>query len=215
MTDKASADKKLNSPPEGRRRQQGKAGVSYQEGQQARRINTAGNFPAVRRENAPVLRNSNGQVRPRPVPQRPASPGPDLQRPVTRRPAAQKQASAKQVFQKQAKPKDKLPVKPFVFTFLFLVLAGVIVFFVFFMTDEAALIKKSVQVEVGTSASLEMFLEGQPKYPQYLSTNLDFTTVDYNVPQTVFFVITLYGIDHDCELVVADTVPPTGEAVTQ
>ena len=178
-----------------------------------KKLNTAGNSPAVRRVNAPASRNGNGQARPRPVPQRPASQRPAAQRPVAQRPAAQKQALPNP--QRQAKPKDKLPVKPFVFTFLFLVLAGVIVFFMFFMNDEAALIKKSVKVEVGTTASLEMFLEGQPKYPQYLSTNLDFATVDYNTPQSVFFVITLYGIDHDCELVVADTVPPTGEAVTQ
>ena len=200
MTNNLPADNKRRNPPANRQRQQGKAVVSHQAGKQVRKINAAGNPPAVQRVNAPASRNGNGQVRPRPV---------------TQRPPAQKQASAKQISQKQTKPKDKIPVKPFVFTFLFLVLAGVIIFFVFFMTDEAALIKKSVQVEVGTSASLEMFLEGQPKYPQYLSTNLDFSTIDYNVPQTVFFVITLYGIDHDCELVVADTVPPTGEAVTQ
>ena len=219
MTDNLPADHERRNPPANRQRQQGKAEASHQAGQRVKRINTAGNSPAVRRVNAPASRSGNGQARPRPVPQRPASQRPARQRPVAPRAPAQKpapkQAPQRPAPQRQAKPKDKLPVKPFVFTFLFLVLAGAVVFFVFFMKDEAALIKKSVKVEVGTNASLEMFLEGQPKYPQYLSTNLDFTTVDYNTPQSVFFVITLYGVDHDCELVVADTVPPTGEAITQ
>lgn len=226
MTGNQPADHQHNNPPANRQRQQGRAEVSRQAGQQARKINTAGNHPAVqhgrgtvkrnvqsgapRKVQRPVQKTATGQTRPRPAVQRPAPQKQALPKQSVSKPISQKPA-----VQKQVKPKDKLPVKPFVLTFLFLVLAGAIVFFVFFMTDEAALIKQSVKVEVGTKASFDMFLEGQPKYPQFLSTNLDFSTVDYNVPQTVSFVISLYGIDHDCELIVADTVPPTGEPVTQ
>ena len=113
---------------------------------------------------------------------------------------AQKTMSATQILakrpvQNRPAPKDKIPARPFVLLFIFTILAAVVVTFTFFMIDEASLIKKKVTVEVGTSASFDMFLEGEPKYPQYLSTNLDFKSVDYSVPQSVFFVITLYGID--------------------
>lgn len=174
---------------------------------QAKRAPAPGQKPAAQtNRQVPAKRPQNvkpvpqKQVQGRPVPQKGAP-----QRPVSQKPAVKKTNA----------PKDKIPVRPFLLMAAFLALAGVIIFFAFFMADEAALIKKKVTVEVGTTASFDMFMEGQPKYPQYLSTNLDFTTVDYNTPQTVFFSITLYGIDHDCELVVADTVPPTGEPVTQ
>lgn len=142
---------------------------------------------------------------------RPAERRPAVQRPVSSRPV-QKTAPAAQ---KKNVPQNKIPKKPFILLAVFALLAIPVIVFAIFMIDENSLIKKSVTVEVGTTASFDMFLEGEPKYPQYLSTNLDFSSVDYTMPQTVSFVITLYGIDHDCELIVADTVAPAGEGIAQ
>ena len=141
----------------------------------------------------------------RPVQQRP---------PVQNRPVQHKAPEKKPAVKKQA-PKVKIPVRPFVLFGLIMVLVGAITVFAFFMISESSLIKKTVTVEVGNPANFEMFLEGEPKYPQYLSTNLDFTTVDYTMPQSVFFVITLYGIDHNCELKVADTIAPKADPIPQ
>lgn len=109
----------------------------------------------------------------------------------------------------------KLPVKTFVLAGAILLVVGVIAALLTFFISEQSLIKKKVTVEIGTSANFAMFLEGEPKYPEYLSTNLDFSSVDYNQLQSVFFTITLYGFDHECELVITDTTPPKGEAVAQ
>lgn len=115
----------------------------------------------------------------------------------------------------QAAPQVNLPVKTFVIFGAILLVGGVLAAFLTFFISEQSLIKKKVTVEIGTSADFSMFIQSEPKYPEYLSTNLDFASVDYNQLQSVFFTITLYGIDHECELVIADTVAPKGEAVTQ
>lgn len=153
----------------------------------------------------------------RPAPERPAVQRPVQEKHVQERPV-QKAPVQKAPVQKKEAPKapaQKIPVRPFILFGLFMLIVAVVVTFLFFVISEEALIKSKVTVEVGTSASFNMFIESEPKYPQYLSTNLDFSSVDYSKPQSVFFVITLYGIDHNCELVVADTVPPKGEGVPQ
>lgn len=167
-------------------------------------------------------RSAGGQSQRRPAqPQQHARPQvPQNRRPVQQRPPVQNRpvqhkAPEKKPAVKKQTPKVKIPVRPFVLFGLIMVLVGAITVFVFFMVSESSLIKKTVTVEVGNPANFEMFLEGEPKYPQYLSTNLDFTTVDYTMPQSVFFVITLYGIDHNCELKVADTIAPKADPIPQ
>ena len=134
--------------------------------------------------------------------------------PQNRRPAEQKAPVQKKAPEKQT-PKVKIPIRPFVLFGLFMILVGALTVFTFFMISESALIKKTVSVEVGSSASLDMFLEGQPKYPEYLDTNVDFSKIDFTRPQSVFFVITLYGFDHSCELKVVDSVAPKADAIPQ
>lgn len=165
---------------------------------------TVNTKPAERR---PVVR---GQI-----PQR------NVQNRAVRRPSAETRTVQERPVKRQPRPvktetpKVTLPVKTFVLFGLILVAIIAITSFLVFLISEQSLIKKKVTVEIGTSADFSMFIEKEPKYPEYLSTNLDFASVDYNTLQSVFFTITLYGIDHECELVIADTTPPTGEAVIQ
>ena len=172
-------------------------------GQQQRRVPTDGR-PAV-----------NNPAANRPAVNLPATNRPVRSMPSENRAAVNRQVQKAHAVKKNDGPKNKIPKKPFILLALFAILATPVVLFIFFMVDENLLIKKTVTVEAGSTASFDMFLKGEPKYPQYLSTNLDFSTIDYNAPQTVYFVITLYGIDHNCELVVADTIPPQGEAIPQ
>ena len=177
--------------------------------------------PAVQKAQLPAVqrapRNPARNVQKRSLPaERPARRAvqPAENRPVQRAPQqARKPVQKAPEVQKQEAP--KIPVRPFIIFGIVMVFVSVLAYFAFFLISESSKIKRKVTVEAGSSANFDMFLDGMPKYPQYLSTNLDFTTVDYMRPQSVFFVITLYGIDHNCELIVADTTPPTGEAVTQ
>ena len=222
MTDNLPADQKRRRTAPVQQRKQGSAQHPQRASGQIKVNNAAGNRPAVQRGKQvqgqrPVMKRPVAQ---RPVPARQAVQRPAVQRPVPQKaavktPAPQKTTPKAPAVKKPAAPKDKIPVRPFVLFGIFLILISALTIFTFFMIDESSLVKASVTVEVGTSANFEMFMKGEPKYPQYLSTNLDFSTVDYNVPQSVFFVITLYGFDHNCELKVADTTPPQGEAIPQ
>ena len=58
-----------------------------------------------------------------------------------------------------------------------------------------------------------MYIQGQPKFPEYVSCNLDFSTINYNIPQTIRFTVRMYGTNFPCVLEIVDTTPPTAEAV--
>ena len=188
------------------------------------------------RENVRVHASANT----RPAGRQPAAPHPVPKRPVQNRPVPRQSAETRTVqrhqdhslpvsqnqvqrrpvqksapVKKPAAPSAKLPVKTFIIFGTILVAGGVLAVLLAFFIGEQSLIKKKVTVEIGTKADFSMFIESEPKYPEYLSTNLDFASVDYNRLQSVFFTITLYGIDHECELVITDTVAPKGEGVTQ
>ena len=243
MTDNLPADQKRRQTPPVQRKVQGSAGQTRRATNQINRNNAAGNHPAVQRGRTQVPsrpRNAapqkaahnaahgapqakkNGQIQQRPVQVHPQAkpqaqqtrPQPKQPVPQNRRPVQQKVPVQKKVPEKQT-PKVKIPIRPFVLFGLFMILIGALTVFTFFMISESALIKKTVSVEVGSTASLDMFLEGQPKYPEYLDTNIDFSKIDFTRPQSVFFVITLYGFDHSCELKVVDSVAPKADAVPQ
>ena len=190
---------------QGREPIRGKAAVNIKPAQ--RRPAVSQPVPRKNVQNRPVTRQSaeTRVVQQHHAPQHPAGATQPRRRPV------QKAAPVK----KQAAPQVKLPIKPFIIFGAILLVAGVLAAFLTFFIGEQSLIKKKVVVEIGTSANFSMFIESEPKYPEYLSTNLDFSSVDYSRLQSVFFTITLYGIDHNCELVIADTTAPKGEAVPQ
>lgn len=159
-------------------------------------------------------------VQNKPVPRQSAETRVVQRQPAANRPSVKPQPQGRPVqkaapSRKQETPQVKLPIKPFIIFGAVLLVGIVLAAFLTFFIGEQSLIKKKVTVEIGSKADFSMFIESEPKYPEYLSTNLDFASVDYNRLQSVFFTITLYGIDHQCELVIADTVAPTGLAVKQ
>ena len=79
--------------------------------------------------------------------------------------------------------------------------------------EDTDLIVTQNTVEAGSSADLSMFLTGNPRFPEYVSCNLDFSTVNYVLPQTIRFTIRMYGVNFPCVLEIVDTTPPTAEAV--
>ena len=184
------------------------------------RIKAAGNIKPAERRPAATHPVPQRPVQNRQVPRQTAENGNVQKHPVSGKPAVRPQPQGNRI-QKTIPAKrtpargPKIPVKPFIIFGAILLVGGILAAFLTFFISEQSLIKKQVKVEIGTKADFSMFIESEPKYPQYLSTNLDFNSVDYSRLQSVFFTITLYGIDHECELVITDTVAPTGEAVTQ
>ncbi len=231
MTDNLTPDPKASQRTPAHHNRQGAGQASRQAPvkRQIRQNNTAGrNVPAAlhgrpqAQQRRPV---PQGQVRQRPVQNRPVPRQSAEIRTVQRHPEHNRPAAGGQVqrrpvqkhapVKKPAAPKAKLPVKTFIIFGVILIAGGALAVFLAFFIGEQSLIKKKVSVEIGTKADFSMFIESEPKYPEYLSTNLDFASVDYNRLQSVFFTITLYGIDHECELVIADTTAPKGEGVKQ
>ena len=81
--------------------------------------------------------------------------------------------------------------------------------------EDTALIVRQQTIEAGSTASLDMYVAGEPKFPEYVQCNLDFSTVNYVIPQTIRFTVTMYGTNFPCVLEIVDTTPPTAEGITQ
>ncbi|MBQ6017538.1 MAG: hypothetical protein IJL19_06625 [Clostridiales bacterium] len=79
--------------------------------------------------------------------------------------------------------------------------------------EDTDLIVREHTIEAGTSADVSMYITGEPRFPDYVSCNLDFSTVNYNIPQTIRFTVRMYGTNFPCELEIVDTTPPLAEAV--
>lgn len=77
------------------------------------------------------------------------------------------------------------------------------------------MIVRTNTIEAGTTADLGMYVQGQPMFPEYVSCNLDFTTVNYSVPQTIRFTVSMYGLNYPCLLTIVDTTAPTAEGIPQ
>ena len=107
-------------------------------------------------------------------------------------------------------------VAPLLALLLFVIILGAAFLgAVMIYTEDTALIVREQTVEAGTSANLDMYVTGEPKFPDYVHCNLDFATVNYVVPQTIRFTVTMYGTNFPCVLEIVDTTPPTAEAVPQ
>ena len=87
-------------------------------------------------------------------------------------------------------------------------------FFVF-MTDEARKVIPEVTTEVASPVTLDYYFTEAPVVSDLVSCNLDFTTVNYAVPQDIYFTITMYYRNYPCVLHVVDTTPATAEAIPQ
>lgn len=103
---------------------------------------------------------------------------------------------------------------PYLIVLLLVILFGIAaVWAITVFNEDTDLIVTQNTVEAGSAADLSMFLTGNPRFPEYVSCNLDFSTVNYVLPQTIRFTIRMYGVNFPCVLEIVDTTPPTAEAV--
>ena len=140
-----------------------------------------------------------------------------------RRPKPQKQPKVKQ---QKARTRTEAPAEPhakkrITTTVLLFVLFFVVIFGAIFAgavhiyQEDTSLIVSEHTIEAGQSANLGMYITGKPFMEEYVSCNLDFTTVNYTLPQTIRFTITMYGTNFPCVLNIIDTTAPTGEGIPQ
>lgn len=105
---------------------------------------------------------------------------------------------------------------PYLIVLLLVLIFGVFaVWAITVFNEDTDLIVSQHTIEAGTSANLQMYITGEPKFPEYVSCNLDFSTVNYVLPQTIRFNIRMYGVNFPCVLEIVDTTPPTAEPVPQ
>ena len=105
---------------------------------------------------------------------------------------------------------------PLLIVFLIVLLFGIAAFYaIYTYMDDTDLIVSENTIEAGTTADLSMYIKGEPKFPDYVSCNLDFATVNYTIPQTIRFTVRMYGTNFPCVLNIVDTTPPTAEAIPQ
>ena len=87
--------------------------------------------------------------------------------------------------------------------------------FLAFLTAEANKVKLEVTTEVASPVTLDYFFTEAPVVTDLVSCNLDFATVNYAVPQDIYFTITMYYRNYPCTLHIVDTTPPAAEAIPQ
>ena len=76
-----------------------------------------------------------------------------------------------------------------------ILIAGAAVWAITVFNEDTDLIVTQNTIEAGSSADLSMFLTGNARFPEYVSCNLDFSTVNYVLPQTIRFNIRMYGVN--------------------
>ena len=141
-----------------------------------------------------------------------AKPSPSRRQPV------RKTAPAKSKARKAASPKTKQNrsrVIPLMLLFIAAISIMVVYKFFVFLTDEASKVKLEVTTEVAYPVALGNFFTEDPAFPDMVSCNLDFATVNYAVPQDIYFTITMYYRNYPCTLHIVDTTAPAAEAVPQ
>ena len=138
------------------------------------------------------------------------------------RPAEEKQPKPKKTRKtvKEAKSygikrKRRFVLPLLIILLLEIIVAGAAVMALTIYNEDTDLIVREHTIEAGTSADVSMYITGEPRFPKYVSCNLDFSTVNYNIPQTIRFTVRMYGTNFPCELDIVDTTPPTAEAVPQ
>ena len=110
----------------------------------------------------------------------------------------------------------KRATTPLLFVLFFVLIFGVIFAgAVFIYMEDTSLIVPENTIEAGQTANLDMYITGKPMFGDYVSCNLDFSTVNYTLPQTIRFTVTMYGTNFPCVLNIVDTTPPSAEGIAQ
>ena len=147
----------------------------------------------------------------------------NVRKPAVKKAPAQRSAKAKKTqnrYTNAVRPDAPRTKKNHVLVLLLLLLfvmiigAGVVAAITIYNEDTEMIISENT-VEAGTSANLSMYVTGEPTFPEYVKCNLDFAAVNYNIPQTIRFTVTMYGTNFPCVLNIVDTIAPTAEGIPQ
>ena len=105
---------------------------------------------------------------------------------------------------------------PLLITLLFVLLFAIAAFTAMHIYHhDTQYIVREHTIEAGSTASVDMYITGEPVFPEYVSCNLDFSTVNYVLPQTIRFTVRMYGTNFPCVLYIVDTTAPTAEGIPQ
>ena len=113
------------------------------------------------------------------------------------------------------KKRKKFLVPLLIFLFLELVLGALVYGASYIYDRDTATIVSEHTIEAGSSADLGMYITGEPMFGDYVSCNLDFSTVNYTLPQTIRFTVRMYGTNFPCTLTIVDTTAPVAEGIPQ
>ena len=113
------------------------------------------------------------------------------------------------------KKRGKATVPLLLFLILELILGGLVYAAFYIYDQDTAYIVRSNTIEAGETADLGMYVTGEPLFGDYVSCNLDFSTVNYIIPQTIRFTVRMYGMNFPCVLNIVDTTAPTAKAIPQ
>ena len=81
--------------------------------------------------------------------------------------------------------------------------------------EDTEMLVREHTIEAGSTADVGMYITGEPRFPDYVSCNLDFATVNYTIPQTIRFTVRMYGTNFPCVLEIVDTTAPVAEGIPQ
>ena len=128
-------------------------------------------------------------------------------------PARTKRVSTQELYGIKKRHKGLVPLA--VIFVLLLVVFGVECLAISIYDQDTAMLVRENTIEAGQTADLSMYVKGEPAFPQYVYSNLDFSTVNYTIPQTIRFTVTFYGSHFPCVLEIVDTTAPVAEGIPQ
>ena len=128
-------------------------------------------------------------------------------------PARTKRVSTKELYGIKKRHKGLIPLV--VIFILLLIVFGVEYMAISIYDQDTAMLVRENTIEAGQTADLGMYVKGEPAFPQYVYSNLDFSTVNYTIPQTIRFTVTFYGTHFPCVLEIVDTTAPVAEGIPQ
>ena len=111
--------------------------------------------------------------------------------------------------------KRKFLLPLLIILFLEIIVGGAAVMAYTIFNEDTELIVREQTIEAGTTANVQMFITGEPRFQDYVYCNLDFSTINYNIPQTIRFTVRMYGMNFPCVLDIVDTTAPTAEGIPQ
>ena len=128
-------------------------------------------------------------------------------------PTRTKRVSTKELYGIKKRHKGLVPLT--IIFVLLLIVFGVEYMAISIYDQDTAMLVRENTIEAGQTADMSMYVTGEPTFPQYVYSNLDFSTVNYTIPQTIRFTVTIYGNHFPCVLEIVDTTAPVAEGIPQ